>query len=151
MENNTMTKILTFMTFMAIAMMPLHSFAMDKKPMESKVMEAKPALYALAFHSDKCASCKVLGPNVKEAKNSDSLKETSVKFVKFDLTDKQTKKEAAVMAETLGVTDVYKKHAKKTGFLLVVNSNTGEVLEKITKKHDADQITAAILKQSSML
>ena len=113
-------------------------------PISSNAKEASPTLYAISFHADWCGSCKALGPKMAKARGKADLDSANVLFVKLDLTDKTTSHQASLLASALGVADFYKENNGKTGFILLVNSSTGETLGKITKDMDADQIEAKI-------
>lgn len=76
-----------------------------------------------------------MGPIVKElaAANSDK----SIDFVTFDFTSDATKAEAKAKAEKLGVAGTYAKNAGKTGFALIYNTKTQEVVKKVTAGDEA--------------
>ena len=101
-------------------------------------MAAKPKL--VAFHSDNCGSCKVLGPKLMEALNDTSAE---VEFVKFDYTDRTTIEKSKMLASEKGLTDLQKKHGAKTGFALLVSSD-GSVAKKFTRGSDESDILAAL-------
>ena len=62
----------------------------------------------------------------------------------FDLTDDKTKVGAVAKAEQLGVKDIYDEHAVKTGFVLLVDASTKQVVAKLTKAETTDQWLAAL-------
>ena len=132
-----MKKLLLSLSLMLIAIFPAHVNA------ESAEMN-KTALYAVAFHADWCGSCKVLEPNVTKARGKADLDNKDVLFVKLDLTNATTRNQSALMANALGISDFYEENDGKTGFVLLVNSKTGETLGKLTKDMDSGQITSMI-------
>ena len=119
--------------------------AMESKVSDAKdAMMAKPAVYAVAFHSDNCGSCKVLGPKMGEAVSG--FEADDLQVVKFDLTDEVTSAAALATATSHNWTEIYTSNAPKTGFVLLIDGETNEVLAKITKTMSADEIKAEIQK-----
>lgn len=130
-----MKKILLMLGLIATFIMPASVNAETK---------AANSLYAVAFHADWCGSCKVLGPNVIKARGKADLDNKNVLFVKLDLTNAATRHQASLMASALNISDFYKENAGKTGFVLLVNAQTGEIVGKLTKDQDSNAITAMI-------
>lgn len=124
------------LAFALIAVLPVQS--------QAETAMAKPALYAVAFHADWCGSCKVLEPQVIKARGKSDLDNQNVLFVTLDLTDKTTRHQSGLMADALGIGDFYKENNGKTGFVLLVNSATGEMLGKLSKEMDSNQISSMI-------
>ena len=130
-----MTKITFFLTALMLAILPALSQADTHD---------KASLYAVHFHADWCGSCKILEPNVEKARGKADLDNKNVLFAKLDLTDGTTRHQSRLMANALGIGEFYKENNGKTGFVLLVNSKTGETVGKLTKDMDANQITAMI-------
>lgn len=141
-----MKKIIMALGFLSLAILPLLAQAEQSK------MPTNPSpLYAISFHADWCGSCKVLSPKVKEAKSIGDLGNKNVLFVRLDLTDKTTSHQSALLASTLGIEAFYKSNNGKTGFILLVNSSTGETVGKITKDMDANQISETIIEKAKSI
>jgi thiol:disulfide interchange protein len=136
-----MKKLLAALTVVLFAITPVQSHAETDAPQ----------LYAVAFHADWCGSCKVLGPNVVKARGKADLDNQNVLFVKLDLTNKTTRHQSSLMAAALGISDFYTENNGKTGFVLLVNSATGETVGKLTKDMDAGQISMLIEEQIAAL
>lgn len=105
---------------------------------------AKPAVYGVLFYADWCGSCKALDPKITQARQEAMLDTQDVLFVTLDLTDDVTKHQAALMAATLGISDVYESNAGKTGFMLLLNAENGEKLSQLTKKLEPGDIATRI-------
>lgn len=105
---------------------------------------AKPAVYGVLFYADWCGSCKTLDPKVTEARKEAKLDNQDILFVTLNLTDETTKHQAAMMAATLGISDLYERNAGKTGFMLLLNAETGEKLAQLTKKMEVGDIATRI-------
>ncbi len=131
-----MKKLFLTLSLLIMAALPLQA--------KAETVTDKAILYAVAFHADWCGGCKVLGPNIKKARGQADLDNKNVLFIKLDLTDATTRHQATLMASVLGLEDFYKENNGKTGFVLLVNSKTGETLGKLTKDMDSKQIITMI-------
>ena len=114
-----------FFTFCAVFILNLSGYAQEST--------AEPKILGLMFHSDFCGSCKILDPKLQAVKPL--FAEENVLFVTFDHTSKETSRQAALLAERLDVGEVYRAQKKASGFLLVLDADSGEVLGKITREH----------------
>lgn len=103
---------------------------------------AKPKVYGLMFHSDHCASCEVLNPKIDGAKAN--LAGEPVLFVTFDHTDDTTTAQAAMLASALGLADVYGAQEKASGFMLLVDAESGEVRETLVRDMSEEDIETTI-------
>jgi thiol-disulfide isomerase/thioredoxin len=136
------------MRFLLLMMMTLSSLVMfNFKPaaaeMIAKSEMSGPKIVA-TFHADWCSGCKVLAPKMKEAKQALGLEDTNLVFVTFDLTDDATKRQAALLADALGIKDIYEAHAPKTGMVLFIDQKTKEVQHKIHYKSSVEELEAAM-------
>jgi len=131
-----MNKILLMFGFIAAFFMPVASVHAEDKSAN--------ALYAVKFHADWCSSCKVLGPNVEAARGKADLDNKNVLFVTLDLTNATTRHQSSLLASALGLAETYKTNDGKTGFVLLVNAQTGDVVGKLTKEQNSNAIVAAI-------
>jgi thiol-disulfide isomerase/thioredoxin len=104
----------------------------------------KPAVYGVLFYADWCGSCKALDPKVAEARKEAKLDSQDILFVTLNLTDETTKHQAAMMAATLGIFDLYESNSGNTGFMLLLNAETGEKLAQLTKKMKVGDIATRI-------
>ena len=104
----------------------------------------KPMVYAVMMYADWCGTCKALDPKITQAREIDNLDSKNVLFVNLDLTDETSNHQAAMMAAALGITELYESNAGKTGFMLLINAETGEKISRITNKLDAKSISEHI-------
>jgi thiol-disulfide isomerase/thioredoxin len=109
---------------------------------------AKPAVYGVLFYADWCGSCKALDPKITRAREEAKLDEQDVLFVRLDLTDDTTKHQAAMMAAVMGISDLYESNSGKTGFMLLIDAESGEKLAQLTQKLEVGDIASKI--QSSV-
>jgi hypothetical protein len=59
-----------------------------------------------------------------------------------------TKHQAGLLAQALGVGEVYEKNAGKTGYLAIIDRASGESIDRITKDHSEADIRASLRKAS---
>ncbi len=111
---------------------------------EESSATAKPAVFGVLFYADWCGSCKALDPKVTQAREAANLDAQDVLFVTLDLTNDTTKHQAAMMAATLGISDVYESNAGKTGFMLLLDAESGEKVAQLTNKMEATDIATRI-------
>ncbi len=126
-----MKKIVAFVGLISIALFSATAFAQT-------------AVHAVKFHADWCGSCKTIAPQLEKARGKHALDDLNVLFVTLDLTNETTRNQSAMMANAMGIGELYKENNGKTGYIVLINSKTGESLGKITKKHNADDIAALI-------
>lgn len=107
--------------------------------MEEKI-EA-PAIKAVAFHSDSCGSCKIIGPRMMEAITI--INPAKLSMVKFDFTNKQSIAATKELAKKANVDNILQKYGAKTGFVVLVN-NAGDVVDTIKVDHDTSEIASKL-------
>lgn len=120
----------------------LFSFAQTTEAKD--IVEEKPEIVAITMHADWCGTCQSLNPKVEEVKVD--FEDKGVLFTRFDFTDEFTIKQTELMAGWIGVDDLFqeRKEAGATGFIILVDANTHEVLGRITNEKDSDGIREAI-------
>ncbi len=105
------------------------------KPAASAV--AAPAgeeeLIAATFNSQWCASCKILKPRL--LKIMPEFASMPVRFVEYDLTFGPDRARAAAAAD--GLSSVYERFSGATGYTLIIDADTGEIVDMLTVNHSA--------------
>ena len=143
------------MAFALINVLPLTAQAFDdtrmptlkthggEAPYEQEAMKKSysTVIKAVAFHSDSCGSCKVIGPRITEA--LEIINPNKVEMVKFDFTNKQTIEETKSLAIAKDVDPILQKFGARTGWIALVNSS-GEVVDKIKVDHDIGEMAAKL-------
>lgn len=104
----------------------------------------KPEVMGVLFYADWCGSCKILDPAIEKARGKSDLDNDAILFVRLDLTDATKRHQSELMAHALGLGDFYQKNAGATGFMLLVDAETKEVITRLTKDMDATKITAQV-------
>lgn len=116
----------------------------DSKPSgtaQARAAEA-PKIIAVNFYADWCPGCKALKPKLEEAMK-DAAGQPCL-TVKLDQTDKDSH-QAEYMLAALGLGDLWKEHAGKTGYVLLVDTATKKVVSTINYKQDTKEIKATLM------
>ncbi len=112
------------------------------KPSGTHAAAEAPKVIALQFYADWCAGCKALQPKLDEAMK-DAAGQPCL-TVKLDQSDKNSR-QAEYMLAALGYGDLWKEHAGKTGFVLLVDAKTRKVLSTVTSMQETKDIKAAFM------
>ena len=128
---------------MKLPILMLAFMALVGLPQMAKAMDETATVKAVAFHSDNCGSCKILGPKVDAAiKQIDSDK---VQKITFNFTDKTTIAETKALAMKEGVSDVLNKYGAKSGFVVLLDQN-GQEVDKLKASDSTEDIASKITK-----
>ncbi len=100
-----------------------------------------PKLYAVVFHADYCSACKAIGPTVMTLKKN--LNDQDVKFVKIDMTSKESKSKSEELAKKLGLSEVLESN-KGTGYVVLVDAKTKEEKGILTRKQSSEEMLATV-------
>jgi thiol-disulfide isomerase/thioredoxin len=112
-----------------------------RTPHVSAAYSGTPEVIAASFVSAWCASCKILEPRL--ARVMPSFSDAPVKFEELDFTFGATP-ELAERAAVDGYGVVYSRYAGATGFTLLIDRESGEVLDKLTMSDTEQTIRARI-------
>jgi len=115
-------------------------FSQEKKKLEY----SEPKVIGALFYADWCSSCKTLAPKLKAAKakfvNKPALLTT------FDMTNLTSQYQSGQLAKALGLSKIFTKTGVKTGFMLLIDPETGKQIGKINPKDSVDEIVSKIEK-----
>lgn len=101
----------------------------------------RPRLVAAMFRSSWCSSCRILEPRVDDVRAD--YGDDAIEFIRFDFT--MGRREALhERADEAGIADLYTRLEGRTGFMVLMDRETGQVFEIITIAYDRDQIRAAL-------
>lgn len=91
----------------------------------------EPKVIGALFYADWCSSCKTLDPKLKSVQKSYVNK--PVLFTQFDVTNLASQYQANLFAHTIGLEDVLNDIGVKTGFMVLINRESGDVVGKINR------------------
>lgn len=116
------------------------------KPAQPSSAQARaaesPKVIALNFYADWCPGCKALKPKLEEAMK-DAAGQPCL-TVKLDQSDKDSH-QAEYMLAALGLGDLWKQHAGKTGYVLLVDAKTHKVVSTITSMQEVKEIKSTLM------
>ena len=108
------------------------------------VADEKPEVMGVLYYADWCGSCKILEPELEAARSGADLDTDAILFVTLDLTDATTSYQAGLLANQLDLGELYTVNAGATGYMVLVDAETKEVISRVTKSSDATEITGII-------
>ncbi len=76
-----------------------------------------------------------MGPIVTEVQ--EKYAGAAVEFVTFDFTSEETTAASAAKAASLGISELYAEKAPKTGFALIYDTQTKQVITQVSAEQDS--------------
>jgi len=111
---------------------------------QSQTEAEKPEVVAITMHADWCSTCKELNPKVNNLKPD--FEDKGVLFTQFDFTDDFTIKQSRLMANWIGIGEIFQTSEERgaTGYMLLLDGETSEVIGRITNDMNEDEIRQTI-------
>lgn len=108
---------------------------------QAQTVQERPRLVAAMFRSSWCGACRILEPRVDDVRPD--YADAPVDFIRFDFTlgQRERVRELAVEAD---ITELYDRLVGRTGFLVLMDRETGTVFEIVTTNYDREHIREAI-------
>jgi len=104
---------------------------------------AGPKIIAVKFHADWCGYCKAMGDVYEEMQAK--FDRQPVLWITLDQTREHDRTQAQYLAHAMGMKDIWSEHGGKTGFILLVNAETGQVIETLTHDQTLKQMGAKLV------
>jgi thiol-disulfide isomerase/thioredoxin len=103
--------------------------------------QERPRLVAAMFRSSWCGACRILEPRIDDVRPD--YADAGVEFVRFDFTlgQRQSVRDLAVEA---GITELYDELVGRTGFMVLMDRDSGTVFEIVTTNYDREHIREAL-------
>ncbi|WDI32366.1 thioredoxin domain-containing protein [Hyphococcus flavus] len=134
-------KNLVFAGIIAIGAVAFFTFGRSAATDAEYVYDGEPEIIAATFESAWCSACKILKPRL--AKVIPDFADKPVKFVSLDFTFGQ-RADIEKQAAAEGLADIYPRFEGATGFTLLVDKDTGEIIDSLTVSYDENAMRAAI-------
>lgn len=116
-------RLLKIIVLLFVVILTQTAFKAEKKSVNLDYLVVK-------FHAGWCGNCLAMGSSFEDLQ--ETFKEKNIEFVKFDLTDKGTTAKAEAKAKQIGISNILDDN-RKTGFILIIDNSTKEILYKLTK------------------
>lgn len=97
-----------------------------------------PKVLAVLMYADWCASCKVLDPKLQAVRPE--FEQSDILFLRFDFTDEGTTFQSGMLAQTLGLAELYERNGGRTGYMVLVDRTSGEVMAMIRAQNSEAEI-----------
>ena len=104
-------------------------------------LERQPEVIAATFSSAWCSACKVLEPKLADIIPGFSTE--PVRFVKLNFTFGQGAEQEKIAAD-LQFKDVYERFKGATGFTLLIDAESGDIIDMLTMDHSKKAMRAII-------
>lgn len=102
-----------------------------------------PRVVALSFYADWCPGCKELKPKLDTVMLSAEKEKQPCLFVKLDQTDK-TSRQAEYLLASLGLGDLWKEHAGRTGYTLLIEPKSKKIVATFQASQSVESMKAAL-------
>lgn len=103
---------------------------------------AKPKVLGVLFYADWCASCKKLDPKIEAIKTD--FADKPILFTRVDFTNDYTKLQSDLLAAALNLGPSYAEQGRKTGFMLLLDAETGQPLGRLTSGQNEAELKQSI-------
>lgn len=100
------------------------------------------SVIAMYMYADWCGACQAIKPKMEKAKIE--FEDQSVLFVKMDMTNDFSAHQSKLLASRLGLLEIFNQNEGRTGYVLLVDANTSEIIDKITTDDDVAGIVKKI-------
>ena len=94
--------------------------------------------YGLFYYADWCSACKTLEPKVAGVKPE--FADKPIQFLRIDLTNQERAEASIDRAREVGLGEVAQRNAQATGFLILVDGESKQIVDRIFANHSEQQI-----------
>jgi thiol-disulfide isomerase/thioredoxin len=108
----------------------------------SMIEAAQPELVAVKFWHRTCPACREIDPRYAEVKRE--FEAQPVLFVTFDMSTEESRAQSKMLAETLGIGDLYQDNYGVTGFVVLVDPETRQEVARLTSKDDTTSMKSIL-------
>ncbi len=92
----------------------------------------------ILMYADWCASCKILDPKLQVVRPE--FDRSDILFLRFDFTDEGTTFQSNMLAQTIGLAELFERNGGRTGYMVLVDRATGEIISIIRAGDSEDEI-----------
>lgn len=132
----------TILLFISIIFSLTNAYDFTEKATNPTSAEQEISVIAMYMYADWCGACQAIKPKMEAAKQEFTGK--PVLFAKMDMTNDFSAHQSKLLASRLGLLEIFNQNEGKTGFVLLVDANTSEIIGKITTDDDVQGIVKKI-------
>lgn len=92
------------------------------------------ALMAVKFWHQTCPACREIDPRFAQIRKE--FADRPVLFVTFDMSTQQSRAQSKMLAERLGIEDLYEDNFGATGYVVLVDAETRREVDRLTASQD---------------
>lgn len=85
-----------------------------------------------------CGKCKVMNPKMDNV--MPEFKDEDILFVKFNMTDDFTIQQSGKLAERMNLSSLFEENKGSTGYMVLVNAITGDVLHTLQSDQSEEEL-----------
>jgi thiol-disulfide isomerase/thioredoxin len=104
--------------------------------------EASVKVIGVKMDAEWCGKCRVMNPKLDAI--MPSFMNQPVLFVKFNMTTDFTTQQAGLLAKRMGLEILFEEHQGKTGYMVLLDAASGEILQILNSDLSEDALTEAI-------
>ncbi len=104
----------------------------------------KPKVVGVLFYANWCSSCKTLDPKIDAIKKD--FAGQPILFTRVDFTDNFTLEQSDLLAAAMNLGPAYAEQRRRTGFMLLIDAETKQVLGRLAAAQTETDLKAAIEK-----
>lgn len=101
-----------------------------------------PEIVGVLMYADWCGKCKTLDPKLESV--MPEFKDEEILFTQFDMTDEFTTEQSSMLAGLLGLGDLFREHEGSTGYMVLLDARTNEVLKTLTHDQSEEELMSDI-------
>lgn len=137
-----MKRFSTLLLALLIGIFGTSALAQGQEQSTDENAPQEPEIIGVFMHADWCGGCKKLKPKLNAVKPQ--FKSEPVLFTGFDKTDEFTKEQSRMLAEQMGLTELYEKHKGRTAYVVLVDADTKEEVDILKFRESKQQLKNAI-------
>jgi thiol-disulfide isomerase/thioredoxin len=109
---------------------------------QNETAEAK--IIGVKMDAEWCGYCRVMNPKLDEV--MPEFINESILFVKFNMTNEFTLAQSRLLANRMGLLEIFDTQQGKTGYMLLIDSASGEVLKRLDSDLSKEDLRTEIKK-----
>ncbi len=96
------------------------------------------SIIGVKMDAEWCGKCKVMNPKLDNI--MPEFKDEDILFVKFNMTNDFTTQQAGKLAERMNLPSLFEENRGSTGYMVLVNAETGEVLHTLQSDQSEEDL-----------